>query len=306
MPDLNIVFASPRKLPRVTELEGRVVVVDIAFASEASGGGFEKVTLPFIKRLGTRLAAWVDHHDHLEHTRFASDPRFVLCTKAAHGACPEMITPEFVAKIGQVQTIVCHTDFDGLASAAKWMRGGLEPYEGCDADARAVDTRMGIMSDAAETIDRAIRARPRDYGLLGLIVRHLSTGMKDASLWTTIKDAAQELTVVEEQTRRAAAGFLRFEPGIAAVDITSSAVRVDKTLLLLLGQAKEKVAMVIDGDTITLATRFDGGVDLLKLLGLSGGMPTRVSVHRNRIDQVCDGLGMKRSEIEAAFDIRAT
>src|SRR5271166_613785 len=85
----ELAFASPRKLPRARDLTGRVVVLDVAFASEASGGGFEKITGPFIEQLGSRLAAWVDHHDHVQHARFAGDARFVLSTKAEHGACPE-------------------------------------------------------------------------------------------------------------------------------------------------------------------------------------------------------------------------
>ena len=112
-------FATPRKLPKPRELRGRVVVVDVAFASEAASGGFAKITLPFIDGLGARLVAWVDHHDHVEHARYKGDPRFVLATKAEHGACPEMVTPEIVARVGAVDTIVCHGDFDGLCSAAK-------------------------------------------------------------------------------------------------------------------------------------------------------------------------------------------
>src|SRR5262249_42080476 len=59
----ELAFATPRKLPKAASVSGRVVVVDVAFASEASGGGFEKITKPFIDGLGARLAAWVDHHD---------------------------------------------------------------------------------------------------------------------------------------------------------------------------------------------------------------------------------------------------
>src|ERR1700733_4792508 len=150
----EIAFATPRKLPKADQLKGRVVVLDVAFASEASGGGFAKLTKPFIDRLGTRLAAWVDHHDHVLHAEYAKDPRFVLATKAEHGACPEMVTPEVVERAGAVDTIVCHTDFDGLCSAAKWMRGGKEPYVGADDDARAIDTRIGTPSSVAERIDR--------------------------------------------------------------------------------------------------------------------------------------------------------
>src|SRR3954449_10405227 len=103
--DFELAFASPRKLPRARDLRGNVVVLDIAFASEAGGGGFETTTLPFIEALGPRLAAWVDHHDSTHHARFHGDSRFVLSTKAEHGACPEMVTAEVVARAGHVDTI---------------------------------------------------------------------------------------------------------------------------------------------------------------------------------------------------------
>src|SRR5947199_8738943 len=84
LPRPDLAFASPRKLPRARDLAGRVVVLDLAFASEASSGGFEKITKPFIDQLGPRLAGWVDHHDHLMHAAYRDDPRFVLSTKAEH------------------------------------------------------------------------------------------------------------------------------------------------------------------------------------------------------------------------------
>ena len=154
----TLAFGTPRKLPRPRDLKGRVAVLDIAFAAGAGGASFEKTTLPFISGLGDRLAVWVDHHDHVLHANYAADSRFVLATKAEHGACPEMVTPELVARIGQVDTVCCHTDFDGLVSAAKWMRGGVEPYPGCDDDARAIDTRMGTPSAVADRIDRALQS----------------------------------------------------------------------------------------------------------------------------------------------------
>ena len=114
----HLAFGTPRKLPKASSLDGRVVVLDIAFAGAGTGGGFKKITLPLIEGLGERLGMWVDHHDSEEHALYKGDPRFVLATKAEHGACPEMITPELVARAGRIDTIVCHTDFDGLASAA--------------------------------------------------------------------------------------------------------------------------------------------------------------------------------------------
>jgi hypothetical protein len=299
--EVALVFSTPRKLPRAAELKGRVVVLDLAFASEAAGGGFAKVTLPFIDALGPRLAAWVDHHDHAEHTRFKDDPRFVLSTKAQHGACPEMITPELVQRIGEVGTIVCHTDFDGLASAAKWMRGGTEPYPGCDDDAKAIDTRLGTASEIGATMDRALRARPRDQGLFGIVVRHLSTGVGDPALWESIREAAHQMLAIEEDTRLLANGFVRLEPGVALIDMALNKRRIDKTLLLMLGQARERIAVVIDGSTINIATRFDSGIDLLSMLGLSGGMPTRVSVDRKRLGDVCRALGLRPQDVESVL-----
>ncbi|HSQ68076.1 MAG TPA: hypothetical protein VLM85_32925 [Polyangiaceae bacterium] len=302
MPDLA--FATPRKLPRPSELRGRVVVLDVAFASEASGGGFDKLTKPLIEGLGPRLVAWVDHHDHVLHAQYSADPRFVLATKQEHGACPEMVTPELVARVGQVDTIVCHTDFDGLCSAAKWMRGGAEPYPGADDDARAIDTRIGKPSTIGVRIDRAIRARSRDNALFGLIVRHLASGLSDDSLWKPIDEASSELASLEAETRRVAERFILLElsgeagPKSAAyVDATPSHGRYDKTLLLLTGQERADIAIVLDRDTLTMAAPFGSGVSFLKILGLSGGMPTLVSVPKPRLLDAMRQLGAREDQV---------
>ena len=287
-----LAFATPRKLPKASELAGTVVVLDVAFASEASGGGFAKITRPFIVGLGPRLVAWVDHHDSAEHAAYANDPRFVLSTKAEHGACPEMVTPELVERTGPVGTIVCHTDFDGLASAAKWMRGGYEPYPGADDDARAIDTRLGRPSAIGDRLDRALRARPRDQALFGVVVRHLAGGLSDPSLWVPIDEAAAELAAIETETRKVAERYVRVPPGVAIVDAGTQGARIDKTELLLLGQAREPVSIVIDRDNVTVAARFDSGLNFLKLLGLSGGMPTRVSVPKSRLGELLSALGV--------------
>jgi hypothetical protein len=297
----ELAFASPRKLPKPKELAGRVVVLDVAFASEASGGGFEKITRPFIEQLGPRLVAWVDHHDHVLHERYRQDPRFVLATKAEHGACPEMITPEIVARAGEVDTIVCHTDFDGLCSAAKWMRGGREPYPGADDDARAIDTRIGTPSPTAVRFDRALRARPRDFALFGLIVRHLAGGLEDPSLWQSIDEAARELDASERCAREIAAGYALLETPrgrVAFVDASARHGRYDKTLLLLMGQERARVAVVLDGDNVTLAAAFDSGENFLSLLGLSGGMPTLVSVGRSRLAEALRLLGVSEADLQ--------
>lgn len=295
--DFQLAFATPRKLPKPRDLAGRVAVLDIAFASEAGGQGFEKVTLPFITGLGARLAAWVDHHDSAHHARYAEDPRFLLATKAEHGACPEMITEDVVERAGKVDTIVCHGDFDGLASAAKWMRRGEEPYPGCDADARAIDTRLGVPSPIAVRFDRAIRARSRDQALMGLIVRHLATGLSDASLWRPIDEAGAAVVPLEERARKIAQGYERVGPDTVIVDATSREGPYDKTLLLLLGQERARTAVVLDGDSATFAARFDSGINFLTLFGISGGMPTVVSIQRSRLGPALAALGVPDSDV---------
>lgn len=293
----EIAFGTPRKLPKPSDLRGRVVVLDIAFAGHQVTKGFDGITLPFIERLGDRLRAWVDHHDHEEHRRFADDPRFVLTTKAEHGACPEIITPELVARIGPVDTIVCHTDFDGLASAAKWLRGGEEPYPGCDDDARAIDTRIGKPSLRASRMDEALRARPRDFGMMGVIVRHLAEGLADDSLWEDIDAASREWAAIEKETRRAAQAYQRFHPGIAYVDVSDGYRRIDKTLLLLLGQEREAVSVVADKSSVAVAARYDSGLDFIEMFELGGGMPTRISVARKRLREVLTKLGADADDV---------
>ena len=121
----QLAFASPRLLPKAEKIAGRVVVLDIAFAATVGTSvSFELTTKPFLDGLGDRLAAWVDHHDHEKHAAFARDPRFVLATKAEHGACPEMVTPELVHTTGPIVSIVTHADLDGLYAAAMWILDG--------------------------------------------------------------------------------------------------------------------------------------------------------------------------------------
>lgn len=287
----HVAYGTPRKLPKAKDLKGRVVVLDIAFAADTGGSSFETVTKKLIDGLGDRLAMWVDHHDHELHAQFADDPRFVLATKAQHGACPEMVTPERVEAAGPVDTVCCHIDFDGLCAAAKWIRGGVEPYEGADDDARAIDTRMGTPSPRAAMIDRALRGRPRDDGLKGIVVRFLVGGASDTGLWQPIAEAASEFESMEEEANRLAKRY-RIADEVALVNATERKTAYDKTHLLLLGQERARIAVVYDRTTVTAAARFDSGVNLLEMFDLEGGMPTRVSVPRKKLGFVLERLGV--------------
>lgn len=281
-------FLTPRTLPKPDTLPGRVVVLDIAFAAEGGGSSFQKVTLPFINGLGNRLAAWVDHHDHERHVDYAGDKRFVLSTKAEHGACPEMITPELVAAVGPVDTVAVHLDLDGLFAGAKWVLGGHEPYPGADDDARAVDTRRGKPSATAARIDQALRARFRDETLKHRVIQFLVARGRAPVLWEEIEAAARLLDPMLEETRRIAERY-QVEGGIAFVEARTR-VPYDKTELLLLGQERAPVAVVHDAGALSIAADYTSGLDFVKLFGLGGGMPTRVSVPEQRLPEVMEKL----------------
>ncbi|MBI5480717.1 MAG: hypothetical protein HY906_17800 [Deltaproteobacteria bacterium] len=279
-----LVYTTPRTLPPAASVPGRVVVLDLAFAAAGMGTPFEEVTLPFIEALGDRLAAWVDHHDHELQARYAADPRFHLATKADHGACPEMVTPALVAEAGPIDTIVTHLDLDGLYAAAKWILGGHEPYPGADADARAVDTRESQPGPVGALLDQAVRARFRDTPLKNRIVRYLVGGLRDAEHRAVIEEAAAEFARVRGETERLASRYER-RGRVAYVDARHAKGPFDKTDLLLHGQTLAAVAMVRHSGMITVAAAFGSGLDFIRLFGLEGGMPTRVSLPESRLDE---------------------
>jgi hypothetical protein len=277
-------FASPRVLPRADKLQGRVVVLDIAFAATVGTSvSFELTTKPFLDGLGDRLAAWVDHHDHERHAEFKHDPRFVLSTKAENGACPQMVTPELVRQTGPIDTICTHVDLDGLYAAAKWVLEGKEPYPGADADARAVDTRVGEPGPIGNRIDRALRAKFRDDQLKRSVIGYLVGGMKSGTADDVIREAAEEFDKKDAVTKLLAQRFT-IRGRVAIVDTEGYAGQFDKTDLLLAGQARVPVAIVRDSGQLSIAAAFDSGWDFVALFNLGGGMPTRVTIPEVKLD----------------------
>jgi len=289
----NLLFASPRALPSPDKASGRVVVLDLAFAAAGGGVSFDTVTLPFIQGLGERLACWVDHHDHDRHGEYAGDERFVLATKAEHGACPEMVTPELVHTVGPIDTIVTHMDLDGLYAAAKWILGGKEPYRGADDDARAVDTRIGEPGPIARRVDYALRARFRDANLKRAVVQWLVGGMPDGGHNDTIEEAARAFETRLAGTERLARRYA-LRGRVAYVDAGTHPPAYDKTDLLLRGQALADVAMVSDSGMLTIAAGYESGWNFVSLLGLDGGMPTRVTVPVSRTEEAIAAVNEAR------------
>jgi hypothetical protein len=282
----QLAFGSPRLLPKAAALDGRVVVLDIAFAATVGTSiSFERTTQPFLEALGDRLAAWVDHHDHERHASFASDPRFVLATKAQHGACPEMVTSELVHTTGPIDCILMHVDLDGLYSGAKWILGGEEPYRGADADARAVDTRIGTPGPIATRIDRALRAKFRDDQLKRSVIQFLVGGMKSGVHDDVIREAASEFELRDGRTQELAKQYT-IRGRVAVVDTAGAQGQFDKTDLLLAGQTKAAVSIVRDSGMLTIAAPFESGWDFVALFELGGGMPTRVTIPEQKLDTV--------------------
>ncbi|CAN5875602.1 hypothetical protein BH11MYX2_BH11MYX2_18010 [soil metagenome] len=281
----QIWFASPRVLPRAEKLHGRVVVLDIAFAATiGTSVSFDLVTKPFLDGLGDRLAAWVDHHDHEKHAQFKGDPRFVLSTKAEHGACPEMVTEDLVRQTGPIDCICTHVDLDGIYAAAKWILGGKQPYAGADDDARAVDTRIGTPGPIAMRIDRALRAKFRDDQLKRSVVQFLIDGTAKGSTHDhVIADAAAEFERRDAKTQEIAKRYT-LRGRVAVVDTAGSAGQFDKTDLLLAGQAKAPVSVVRDSGMLTIAAAFGSGWDFVAMFELGGGMPTRVTIPEVSLD----------------------
>jgi len=96
-----------------------------------------------------------------------------------------------------------------------------------------------------------------------------------------------------DEARRLASGF-RISEGVAVVDVREShrAKAYDKTELLLIGQTRAPISVIRDlgAGSLTVAADFESGFDFVKLLGLGGGMPTRVSVPMSRYDEVMTKL----------------
>ncbi len=286
-PDLH--FATPRSLPRAADLPGRVVVLDLAFSGTSRS--FRKTTGRFIEALGDRLALWVDHHDHKMHAQLADDPRFVLATKQEHPGCPEMIQPSMVERVDPVDTVVCHDDLDGVYAAAKWVGGGREPYEGADADARAVDSRMGRPSEFAVLVDGALRGEPKDE-LLRRVVFATLLGWADRPRALDFIAVAASRFETRKQKAEAMAKDFVVAGRVAFLEVPEELRDYDKTTLLLEGQKQAQVSIVKQGPYVTAAAAFDSGVDFVELLGLSGGMPTRVSVTESSLGRLLKKLGV--------------
>lgn len=290
-------------------LPGRVVVLDVAFCADTHRAIYASTTLPFIESLGNRLILWVDHHEHERHIDFAFDPRFVLSLRRDKKATPEMITKELVERAGTIDTIVTHVDLDGIYAAAKFILGGVEPYPGADADARAADSRIGEMSSLAQRFDSAIKGRAipnREYTTIDdtlqqIILRYLVSHLKDAEAEAEINKRAAAYEAVQRRTAQWTKRYV-VEGAVAFVDIQEETERLDLTQLLIAGQQLAPVAVVRNRNLrtgepqVTIAAASDSGYNFVKMFGLGGGMSTRVTLPDERFFEALSTLQQFLSE----------
>jgi hypothetical protein len=254
---VRVVFVEqPGNLP-APPAEGRVAVVDVAFAG---ADNFEKSTVPFLEALGDRLAVWIDHHEHpLGWAKYKSDPRFVLVPNQLAHACPELVTPEVVAKAGPVDAVVAHADFDGLLSAVKFLRGGVAPWPEADEDARAADSpgRGHALSEKAalicDALDQAIELKTAQREALRQSI--VTALVNDTPLpEEKLRALAEKQRAALEPVVALAAAAKEEAHGVLVARVPKALARPVKKALLSRLEAKAAIGVVIEGRAITAAT----------------------------------------------------
>ena len=126
-------------------------------------------------------------------------------------------------------------------------------------------------------------------------MRYLVGGLRAGIERESIVAAADDFHRMASAARRLAERFV-IEGGVAFIEVGSSTPAFDKTELLLLGQTKAVVSVVLDAGNATIAAPFESGLDFVALLDLGGGMPTRVNIPRKR---VAEALAKIRAELRA-------
>ncbi|MEW5855437.1 MAG: hypothetical protein AB2A00_42080 [Myxococcota bacterium] len=279
---------SPAALPH-TLAPGRFAVLDVAFASQDKFAGTER----FIRTQGHRLAAWVDHHKHERWVDYQGDPRFVLVPNVNAHACPELVTPEVVARAGEVAHLLAHSDFDGMMSAVMWLRAGVPPYPEALEDARAADSpgrghafteRGRRLHDALEQHRDQAHTDAR-HALLSEVVQSLVGGVESPDLGARLDALAHKAAKVTAQAQALAQRGRAEAPGVMVVRHGSNLSSRLKKAVLMLAELRAEIGVVVEGQGpfhVTAAT-FREDLDL----GLVGSaLPTGRSDYRfvNRID----------------------
>jgi len=273
---VRIVFVEqPGNLP-APPAEGRVAVVDLAFAG---GENYERSTVPFLLGLGDRLAVWIDHHEHpLGWSKVRDDPRFVLVPNQIAHACPELVTPEVIAKAGPVDVVVAHADFDGLISAVKYLRKGVAPWPEADEDARAADSpgrghvlsaRASVLSDALDYAASELKTAQRE-ALRQEIAAALVQGEIPPALQARMTELARKQQAELLPVDGLAAAAREEASGVLVARVAKALPRPVKKALLSRLEDRAAIGVVIEGRAVTAAT-FRQEIDLALCDELTAG-----------------------------------
>lgn len=281
---------SPKLLPPAPP-EGRVVTLDLAFAA---GGWFERATRPFILDLGLRLARWIDHHPHPAWSEYEGDPRFLLVDKQEAPACPQLVTPELIESIGPVDHVIAHADFDGMLSAAKFLRGGTQPYPEADEDGRAIDApgQGYVCSERgmrlALAMERSGDAHRSKHGDFAVQVAHsLVEGKEPAALAATIDKYAAQARKRQAELRELLADAVRDHPSILLLRLPRNVSASDKKNLLRELEESATLALIEEPAALTAAT-YDARLKLTQVSGLHG--TDGLAWGKTRYDEIRDEL----------------
>lgn len=229
----------------------RFVVLDVAFAG---GDGVAK-THAFIAAAGERLRLWVDHHEHPDWSRYEEDPRFVLVPSRVAHACPELLTPEVVARAGEVGAVLAHHDFDGLMAAVRFVLGGREPYEGADEDARAADSpgRGHVLSARGERLAAALGEAQAtlpeaEYAALcSAVLEALVGGAEPPGLGERLDHLAFDARTVQTRAKNLAAARRLEAPGVCVVRLSAQLDGRMRREVLRILEEEAAVGLVLEG-----------------------------------------------------------
>jgi hypothetical protein len=269
---------SPASLPHRLPA-GRFAVVDVAFASQEKFAQTQR----FMEENGASLAAWVDHHKHDAWPQYALDARFVLVPNVLAHACPELVTPDVVRRVGPVAMVLAHSDFDGMMSAVNWLREGVPPYPEANEDARAADSpgrghvfcaRGWRLAEALEELKDRLHT-PQRHAVLTEIALSLVNGAESTELTQKVDELARKAVKVTQQAQAVVQRGKEESPGLFVVRFPSNLSARLKKQVLLLAEEKASIAVVVEGTAagsihVTAAT-FDERLDLSRCTGLPVG-----------------------------------
>ncbi|MCK5044652.1 hypothetical protein KAR26_02900 [Candidatus Parcubacteria bacterium] len=305
---VKIIFAQPFSLDAemARKCIGPTVVLDVGFntgrlptnlalGSLEAKNEFEKQfnqkTGAFIETLDERLVKWVDHHPHEQWKNYENDERFVLADRDTAPACLILLTEELVKAIGKIGTIVCHGDTDGILMTVKLLLKGKLPYKEAEIDAIAADTRKGVLSQKGQLLEKAIKADISNNSVRMAVVNYLTTKSTEAK--NIIKKKAEQYAKIKERTLKLAEAY-KERQGIMFLDCPKE--DIDLTQLLLIGQEKSPidVAMVIcvhpKTERKSLTVAGSRNWNFVSLLGLPGGMPNRVTISIDRLEEAINAI----------------